>query len=190
MNKLLLRSLVLIVMITVFTSLAFAGSADTGPASVYKVGVSKVELDNGTSYITVFNGTSGTLDIASVSSGASVGDFLSGLEVPDGTYYKVKVTPSPTFTYSGNVGTNYTTAGEGEGGSPPGTIGQKGAWTITLTGDNVPTAKEQDFTATPVTVLNGVVDHEVRVSFNVANAIKLEGGKLWPDQPTVTISLQ
>ncbi len=190
MHKLPLKGFVLIVMIFVFTAPAFAA----GPASVYKVKLSKFELWNGASWVTAFEGTSSALDIASVSAGAAVGNFLSGLTVPDGTYTKVRVTPSPTFIYSGYDGANYTTAGTGVGvGSTPGTAAQQAEFTMTLTGGNIPTAQgdSQDFSATPITVIDGGADKIVRVSFNVATAIQLQGdGKLWPAQPVVTMSMQ
>ena len=174
-------------MIFVFTAPVFA----TGPASVYKVKIKKVRLWNGTSWVTVYDALSGALDIAAVSSGASAGNFLSGLVVPDGTYTKVEVTPSPTFTYSGHDGANYTTAAAGgSGGSLFGLAAAEAEWTVTLTGGNVPVAGEQDFSATPITVLDGGADKKVRVSFNVANAIDTVGGDLWPAQPAVTMSIQ
>jgi len=191
MNKLLLRSFILIVMIFVVTPLVFAA----GPASVYKVQVKLIRLWNGTSWVTAFDGTSGILDIASVSSGAGAGSFLSGLTVPDGTYTKVEVTPSPTFTYSGHDGTSYTTAATGlSSGSLPGTSAQEAEYTLTLTGGSVPTAEEQDFSATPITVTGGEVDHIIRVNFDVSNAIELLGAPgsqdLFPAPPVVTMTLE
>ncbi len=186
MNKLLLRGLILIVMIFVFTSLAFA----TGPASIYKVKIKTVRLWNGTSWVTVYDSLSGALDIASVASGASVGNFLSGLVVPDGIYTKVEVTPSATFTYSGRDGANYTTAiaGNGGGSAPTVVAAQEAEFTVTL--PVAPGAGEYDFSATPITVLDGGLDYIIRVSFNVANAIENNGGALWPAQPTVTMSIR
>jgi len=195
MNKLLLRSLVLVVMIFVFTSLAFA----RGPASVYIVGLNKLELWNGTGWVTVFDaaseGASATLDIASASSGATMGNFLSGLNVPDGTYTKCRVTPSTTFTYSGYDGIAYTTAGTGinGGSSPTETPGLEKAYTVTLTGANIPAATTSTVFPTPITVLNGVADHNVRVSFDVSQGIVLRGAgqnlDLWPYEPTVTMTV-
>lgn len=187
MNKLLLRIYLGMAIILKFSAVAFA----TGPADVYKVRLSKLELFNGTSWITVFQGTSSALDIASVAAGSSVGTFMSGLSVPDGTYTQVRVTPSPTFIISGRDGANYTTATAGiGGGSTPGNAAQEAQFTLTLTGANVPGADTQDFSATPITVKDGVANHKVRVSFDVSNAIQLQGGELFPAPPTVTMSMQ
>lgn len=187
MNKLLLKGFVGAGILLIFNSFAFA----TGPASVYKVRVSKFELFNGTSWITVFEGTSGALDIASVASGAAAGSFLSGLAVPDGTYTQVRVTPSPTFVISGRDGANYTTATAGPGGgSTFGTAAQEAEFTLTLTGGNVPGADTTDFSATPITVKDGIASNKIRVSFDVSNAINTQGGELWPAQPTVTMAIE
>ena len=182
-------------MIFVFTALAFA----RGPASVYIVGLSKLELWNGTGWVTVFDaastGASATLDIASVSSGATMGNFLSGLNVPDGTYTKCKVTPSATFTYSGYDGIAYTTADTGinGGSSPIENAGLEAAYTVTLTGANIPAATTSAVFPTPITVLDGVADHKVRVSFDVSQGIVLRGTgsdlDLWPYEPTVSMTV-
>lgn len=189
MSKLFLKSIVLLGMIFVFATTALA----TGPATVYRVKIVKFELYNGTNWVTAFEGTSSALDIAAVSGGASAGNFMSGLAVPDGTYTQVRVTPSPTFTFSGNDGANYTTATVGPGsGSVPGTAGQQAECTITLTGGSVPTAQTQDFSATPITVTDGVANHKVRVSFDVSNAVQYIAGpnELYPAAPAVTMSIQ
>lgn len=171
-------------MIFVFTSLAFA----TGPASVYKVKIKKVRLWNGASWVTVYDGLSGALDIASAGAGASAGNFLTGLAVPDGTYTQVEVTPSATMTYSGHDGANYTTAVAGPGGgSVSGVAAAQAEFTVTL--PVAPAADVQDFSATPITVLDGGADHTVRVSFDVANAIDASSGEVWPAQPAVTMSI-
>ncbi len=189
MNKLLLKGILLTGIILIFSSMAFAA----GPASIYKVQISKFELYNGTNWITVFEGTSSTLDIAAVSAGSSAGNFFSGISVPDGTYTQSRVTPSPTFIISGNDGANYTTATVGAGGgSTPGIAAQQAECTITLTGASIPTVSDpQDFSATPITVKDGVANHKVRVSFNVSAAVQLQGdGLLYPAQPTVALSIQ
>ena len=173
----------------VFTLPLFAAP---GPADYYAVTITKLELYNGTSWVTVFEGTSSELDIASVSSGASAGNFFSGA-VPDGTYTQVRVTPSPTFKIRGRDSlNNYTTATNGSGGGSTLTtdINLKATCTITLTGGNVPTAQTQDFTATPITVTDGVANRKVRVSFDVSAAVQLLSGELWPAAPAVTMTVQ
>lgn len=160
-----------------------------GPASVYKVTVTKFELYNGTEWVTAFSGTSATLDIAAGSVGSSVGNFMSGLTVPDGTYTQVRVTPSGTFTIKGNDGANYTTATVGPfTGSVP-TVNPALAAECTLTLGGV-TAQTQDISATPIVVTDGVPNYKVRVSFDVSGAIGTVAGELFPNPPVVTMSLQ
>lgn len=189
MMRMILKFCVIILMLFVFNSTVFA----TGPATTYKVRISKFEIFNGSSWITLFEGTSSDLDIAAVSAGSAAGNFFSGLTVPDGTYSQVRVTPSPSFSVSGNDGTRYTTAANGPfGGCTVGTAGQQAECTITLTGANVPTAQTQNFSTTPITVKDGVADHKVRVFFDVSNAIEFQAlpGELYPAQPTVTMAVQ
>ena len=162
-----------------------------GAADYYGTTIAKFELYNGTSWVTIFEGTSSELDIASASSGASAGNFFAGLSVPDGTYTQVRVTPSPTFKIRGTDGAgNYTTAANGGGGgsTPTTDINQKATCTITL--NVAPSAGTQDFSATPITVKNGAADRKIRVSFNVSAAVQLLGGELWPAAPNVTQTIQ
>jgi len=187
MNKFFSVGIVLAVMMLMESSAAWV----TGPASLYKVRVSLFELYNGTSWVTIFSGTSTTLDIAAASSGSAAGSFFAGQTVPDGVYTQSRVTVSPVFIISGRDGASYTTATNGPGsGCVVGAAAQEAACTITLTGGNVPTAETHDFSSTPITVQNGVADHKVRVSFDVSNSIQLNAGELFPAAPTVTMSLQ
>lgn len=61
-----------------------------GKPTVFKVTVTKVELHNGTSYVTVFSGSS-QLDLVSAA-GATAFPGISNLTLPAATYSKVRVT--------------------------------------------------------------------------------------------------
>ena len=170
-----------------------------GPATIYKVKVKKLELWNGSSWITAFEGTSATMDIASVNSGQAAGQFLSGLNVPDGVYSQVRVTPHTSFNIQGNDGARYTLAANGGNGGC--TYANNAALaaecTITLTPPNEPPATTQDFSASPITVKSGVCDKKIRVSFDVSTAIDYYGDngvgqpdEIFPAQPTVTMTVQ
>lgn len=184
--------------LSVFLSLTIISWAfATGPAAVYKVRVAKLELWNGTQWVTAFDGTSDTLDIAAVGAGQSAGNFMSGLMVPDGTYTQMRVTPHPSFIIRGNdvTPTRYTlgTNGVNTGCNYTVTASLAAECTVTLTGVNVPpTSAAQDFSATPIVVKDGVPDRKVRVSFDVSNAISYNGGadEIFPAAPTVTMSVQ
>lgn len=168
--------LVLISLVFVFISTS-AVLAANGPASVYKVTLTKFELWNGTGWITAFSGTSVTLDIASASdTSTSVGSFLSGLIVPDGIYTKVKVTPSGTFTISGRDSDyNYTTATVGPGNigsTPTNNAALQAECTMTV---NIADPEEMPL-PTPIVVKDGAPDHRVRVKFDTSTMIQNQGG--------------
>ncbi|MCX5697526.1 MAG: hypothetical protein NTU54_06140 [Candidatus Omnitrophica bacterium] len=176
--------------ISAFSPVAFAANP-TGPASYYLVRITKFELWNGTEWITAFSGTSDGLNIAAASdTSSSVGNFLSGIAVPDGTYTSSRVTPSGTFVFSGNDGAgNYTTANIGAGagvhGSTPTTnAALEAQCTITVT------AGAQEKALSPsIVVKDGTPNHRVRVKFNLSNAIENISGELFPAAPAVSVSV-
>jgi hypothetical protein len=164
--------------------------AATGPASVYKVTITQFELYNGTSWVTVSDGSSTTLDIASVNAGAVAGTFFSGLSVPDGSYTQVRVTISNTFTISGRVGSNYTNGQISNGiCATTATAADEAACTVTVPGGLPPA--QPDALPTTLTVTSGVPSHKIRVTFNVDNAIDDSGvgGLFFPGTPAVTMTM-
>lgn len=181
-----------------FTLLALLISVSSvsavGPATVYKVRVKTFEIWNGSQWITAFEGTSAVLDIAAVGSGQSAGSFFSGLQIPDGIYTKVRVTPHPIFNIQGNDGARYTLAANGVNGgcTYTGVAANAAECTITLTGGNIPLAQEQDFSATPITVTEGVCNRKVRVFFDTSGSIQYQGGadEIFPAAPAVTITVE
>jgi len=177
----------------IFSSAVTAAYA-AGPATKYEVKVKTFELYNGASWITVFEGESGTMDIASVESGLSPGEFMSGLSVPDGTYTQLRVTPHPQFVIRGNDGTRYTLATNGPNNGCTYTTNSTlvADCTITLTGANEPPANADDISATPITVKDGVADKTVRVAFDVSGAVSYNAGadELFPAEPVVTMTIQ
>lgn len=181
-----------------FTLLALLISVSSvsavGPATVYKVRVKTFEIWNGSQWITAFEGTSAVLDIAAVSSGQSAGTFFSGLQIPDGTYTKVRVTPHPVFNIQGNDGARYTLAANGDDGGCTyiGVAANAAECTITLTGARVPLAQEQDFSATPITITDGVSNRKVRVAFDTSTSIEyiLLADEIFPAAPAVTMTVE
>ncbi len=102
--------------VTVSAQKPFAGtpkgvaSLTTGKPTVFKVTVTKVELYNGTSFVTLFTGSS-QLDLVAAASGAAF-PGISSLSLPAGTYTQVRVTFSNSFTMKGSLtsgGTTYYT---------------------------------------------------------------------------------
>ncbi len=171
----------------------FAVQNDTGPATVYKVTVTKFEMYNGSSWITVSNGSSTVMDIASVSAGQVAGNFFAGLNVPDGSYTQVRVTISPTFTISGSVGSDgstiYTTATLSGGACVSSSSSASQAECIVAVpgglGDPQP-----DVLPTTLVVTNGVPSHKIRVNFDVSAAVQEGAGEvIFPGTPTVTMQM-
>lgn len=170
-------------------SLASAVAWADGPANIYEVRIGKFELNNGTSWVTVFEGTSSVIDIASVNSGQLAGQFMSSLSVPDGTYTQSRVTPSQTFKVKGHDGSGrYTTAADGTGCTYSNTAADEASCEFTVS--QAITPDTTTFSA-PIAVAGGVPSHKVRVSFDVSQAITYNGlaDRLFPSQPTVTVTL-
>lgn len=179
------------VFILAFNSAVFA--VDTGTPTKYEVSLHTFKLYNGTEYITVFDGTSVLLDIASISgTNQFVGEFMSGLSVPDGTYTKAKVQPSATFTIKGSVasgGSTYRTNGSLSGGNcAVSASGDPADCTLTVDASYVP---EQVYIfSTPVAVKDGIAIHKVRVYFDISGSIAYEGGIIHPQQPSCTVTIE
>jgi hypothetical protein len=172
-----------------FVSVVYAD----GPATVYKVKVKTFEIWNGSSWITVFSGASSAIDIAAGNSGQSAGNFLSGLPVSDGVYTQVRVTPHASFIIKGDDGSGrYTLAANGNDGGCTYTGTASSAAECTVSPPVDPSSSTQDFSATPITVKDGIADKKVRVSFDVSTAVTYNAGadELFPAQPTVTMAVQ
>lgn len=172
--------------VIVFPALALAN----GPANVYKVTIAKFEMFNGTSWITILDGASTTIDIASANAGAVAGSFLAGQNIPDGTYTQVRVTPSATFSIKGNDGSRYTTAANGPN---DGCVYSASAAAVAECSVTIPDGVTAGTTVLSqgITVTAGVPSHKVRVSFDTSAAIQYVVGadELFPAQPTVTTSI-
>lgn len=84
----------------------------TGKPTVFKVTVTKMEIFNGTSFVTIFTGSS-QLDLVAAA-GTSAFPGISALTLAAGTYTQIRVTFSNTFTFRGSLAsggtTYYTTA--------------------------------------------------------------------------------
>ncbi|MCP4576516.1 MAG: DUF4382 domain-containing protein, partial [Deltaproteobacteria bacterium] len=91
-----------------------AGRLDSGNPSSYKVTVSKVEMYNGTTWVSIFSGRA-QLDM--VAGGTFSG--ISDLSLPAGTYSQIKITFNNAFPVTGTLshdGTAYYTTATPFGG--------------------------------------------------------------------------
>ena len=186
MKKTLL-SLFLFVSVLLLPSIVTAGVA-----SVYKITVTKMELFNGSLWVTVFSGTSTEIDIASVLAGSSIGNILSGLTIPDGTYTRVRTTVSPNITLSGTDGGSYTTADTFDSGGDRGCVGDGSEANEAACAAFVSAAPQDTTTfSAPITALNNNLSHKIRVNFDVSDAINYIGGGTnthFLNAPTVTVT--
>ena len=109
----------LIVFILLFSS--FNAFAATGPATEYKVTMTKIELcETGSTTANCLNaltisptGTSGAVDIAAVDAGATAGSYGNIAKAKIGTLYTyMQITMSRQFSMTGTAGSCATKAGE------------------------------------------------------------------------------
>lgn len=169
----------------------------------YQVYITQLELYNSDTgqWVSVYSGSSVTLDIASqAGSGVLIGNFLSGLTVPDGNYTKAKATPSTTFIIKGSVddapgGPYYTTGTTASSGGRTVCVTSTTAadkadcTTVMLSTDVTPPAEGVTFTGGTLTVTNGNPNKRVRVYFDLSNALTWDGTYIYPGPPIITIEL-
>lgn len=153
----------------------------TGNSSSYKNTVTKVEMYNGTSWITIFSGTA-SLDM--VKGGTFPG--ISELNLPAGTYSQVRVTFNNAFPVSGMLnysGTNYYTTGTTYGGqtnlaSTPTTVaGDKAVFTFynpDITWGVLNAEVTQAFPISPITV-GPNTDYQPTLRFTISKGLFLKG---------------
>lgn len=79
----------------------------SGKPTVFKVTVTKVELNNGTSFVTVFSG-SAQLDLVAAAAGAAF-PGISSLPLPSGTYDLIRITFLNQFGVQGSLPFNGVT---------------------------------------------------------------------------------
>jgi len=186
MKKILHLSCCILSLLLFSSSYVFAA---TGAATVYKVVVTKFEMFNGTSWVTVSTGNSTTMDIASVDVGASVGNLFAGLDVPDGSYTQVRPTISGTFVVSGVVDGRYTDGGNsGSVCSTSADEADLAECTLTVTLG----APEADTLPTTLVVANGIPSHTVQVNFDVSAGLTDEdvpANTIITAEPSVTMQM-
>lgn len=150
----------------------------TATPSCYKVTVTKVEMHNGTSWVTIFSGAA-ELDLKS--GGTFPG--ISGLDLPEGTYSQVQVTFRNSLPVEGvvNYGTNYYTTSTTFFGQsniaccPTTDSGSKGLFTFCNTDwGSLNASFKQIFSVTPISV-GPTTDYQPTLRFDVGNTLLLQG---------------
>ena len=147
----------------------------TGKPSVLRVTVTKVELWNGSAWVTIFSGSS-QLDL--VGTGTFPG--ISDLDLPDGTYSRLRVTFTNSFPVSGSLahsGTTYyttaTTINSDAGLVATTTIG---LWAEGIIKNpnwgNLGDPVVQEYDIAPFTVTNAT-NYQPTLKFSVDNSLEL-----------------
>ena len=123
----------LILFILLFS--AFNAFAGTGPATEYKVTMTKLELcETGSTTANCLNaltisptGTSGAVDIAAVDAGATAGSYGNIAKAQIGTLYTyIQITMSRQFTITGTAGNSCVTKAGETGSKTADAAGQTG----------------------------------------------------------------
>jgi len=152
----------------------------TGNPSSYKLTVTKVDMWNGTAWVTVFGGTA-QLDM--VTGGTFPG--INDLNLPEGTYSRVKVTFKNSFPVTGVVSNPptpyYTTAtaffGQNNLACSPTTVAGSMAEFVFYNpawGALGVDAPAQTFDITPITV-GSTTDYQPTLRFSISNTLLLKG---------------
>lgn len=168
----------------------------TGKPTVFKVTVTKVEMYNGTSFVTLFTGSS-QLDLVAAA-GVSAFPGISNLSLPAGTYSQIRVSFQNSFTMKGSLAsggtTYYTTATTLNGGTASQASTVAGALTeATISNPDwgAPTdSVVQTINITPVTV-TAATAYAPTIKFTVTNSLVLSTflGTFFFTLSAVTVSI-
>jgi len=170
---------------------AASGDAD----GTYTVTVTKIEMskDAGATFSTVFSGST-SINIASVTAGATAAGLVSGAALAPGTYTVVRTTIGSTMQIKGYItitgSTWYTNGGTGSDGFTvnPGVVDTPGSSyaisTFTIPPANL-TSSQSGFS---IVVTSGGASPTVRVAFDTSGVITNSGGTPTIGPPTVTIT--
>jgi hypothetical protein len=178
-TRTILRStLALVLALLVQVSVYAQTQRATGKPTVFKVTVTKVELFNGTSYVTVFTG-SAQLDLVAAAGGSAF-PGISGLTLPAGTYSKIRLTFSNSFGIQGSLpylaATYYvtsTTINSNAAAVASTTAGSAGEATLLNPSWGVlGAAVTQEIDVAPISVGTGT-PYQPTVKFDVSSALVL-----------------
>ena len=127
-----LKKILLILILTIFTSNSFAVINKTGPATAYQINITRLQLCDGTSStsvcnnpVEIFNGDAGGIDIAGTVAGAAAASIGSLATVPFGTEYTImQITMQRSISITGTVSDDTNTCvTEGTDDATPATAG-------------------------------------------------------------------
>jgi hypothetical protein len=149
----------------------------TGKPTVFKVTVTKVELYNGSSYVTVFTG-SAQMDLVAAAGGTAF-PGISSVTLPAGTYSQIRVTFLNSFGVSGSLVDGATTwyctstaVADTGGAAAQGSADPALAGEATLINPEWGTSRTETTSISPVTVGSGT-SYQPTLKFDVTNSLTL-----------------
>ena len=182
--------------ITVSLSSTILATSTSIPLSFkdFKVTVTKIEMYNGVSFVTIFSGPATDLDL--VNGGTFPG--ISDLSLPAGTYNKIKVTFKNSFPVTGQMaydGKTYYTTGATFGGAsnvgsdPSNDSGSQTVFIFRISDWGVldKAVEREDDIAPPITV-DSTTDYQPTLRFTISNTFLLKGTAGTPSTYYLTLS--
>lgn len=186
--------LIAALLISVLSSLLWCGSAAGGSTDadgVYTVTVTLVEAssDGGATYTTLFSGSQ-DINIAAVNAGAVAAGLVSGVEIPVGTYNRVRVTIGATLLGKGYVnsgGNTFYTSGGVNGTSSIAGNDNTTASDYTTSTYTIPEANRVS-TQTVSIPIEKDKPTTIRVNFDTRGVFSLNGSTVVPGEPSVSVT--
>lgn len=152
-----------------------ASAAETPIPSVsgmeYTITIKKIEMFNSTTNLWVtITGSSTSFDIASVNAGATAGNMVSGANLPNGSYTRIRVTVSNQFRIKAFV----SISGQGKCTSGTGVIGTNtfaGVVNCASIASASAVTATIDFSSNPLPAGNEVVGTDLRTTSEIPSFV-------------------
>ncbi len=168
-------------------------AASTDADGTYTVTVTLVEAstNGGTTYITLFSGSQ-AINIAAVNAGALAAGLVSGVDIPVGTYNRIRVTIGATLLAKGYVnsaGSTFYTNGGSNGSGTSSIAGSDNTTSSTYAASTyaIPSGDRVSTFTVSILVQQGTAA-TTRVTFNTAGVFSLNGTVVVPGAPSVSVS--
>ena len=169
--------------ITVSLSPTILATSTSIPQSFkdFKVTVTKIEMYNGVSFVTIFSGPPAELDLVN----GGTFDGISDLSLPAGTYNKIKVTFKNSLPVTGQMayeGATYYTTGAAFGGEsnvasdPSNASGSQTVFTFRISDwGALDEAVEREYDIAPPVTVDSTTDYQPTLRFTISNTFLLKG---------------
>ena len=168
-----------------------AGSTDADGTYTVTVTLVEASQDGGATYTTLFSGSQ-AINIAAVNAGALAAGLVSGVDIPVGTYNRIRVTIGATLLAKGYVnsgGSTFYTNGGSNGSGTSSVAGNDNTTSSTYAASTyaIPSGDRVSTFTVSILVKQGTAA-TTRVNFNTAGVFSLNGTVVVPGAPSVSIS--